>query len=54
VVDMLVQRPGVVTVVEFKTGAPREADARQLAAYVEGIRALAPTTIVESRMIRVE
>jgi ATP-dependent helicase/nuclease subunit A len=55
VVDMIVQRPdGVVTVVEFKTGVPREADARQLAAYAEGIRALAPALIVESRMIRVE
>ena len=55
VVDMIVQRPdGVVTVVEFKTGVPREADARQLAAYVEGIRALAPALIVESRMIRVD
>jgi hypothetical protein len=55
VVDMIVQRPdGVVTVVELKTGAPREADARQLAAYVEAIRALAPSLIVESRMIRVD
>ena len=55
VVDMIVQRPdGVVTVVELKTGAPREADARQLAAYVEAIRALAPALIVESRVIRVD
>jgi ATP-dependent helicase/nuclease subunit A len=55
VVDMLVQRAdGVVTVAEFKTGVPREADARQLAAYVAGIRALVPGSIVQGQLIRVD
>ena len=55
VVDMLVHRAdGSVVVVEFKTGAAREADRRQLAAYAEGIRALDPALIVESRLIRVD
>ena len=55
VVDMVVHRPdGVVVVAEFKTGAPRPADDRQLAAYAAGIEALVPGSIVQSRMIRVD
>ena len=55
VVDMIVHRPdGVVVVAEFKTGAPRPADDRQLAAYAAGIEALVPGSIVQSRVIRVD
>ena len=54
VVDMIVHRPDGVVVVEFKTGAPRPADDRQLAAYVAGIEALVPGSIVQSRLIRVD
>ena len=55
VVDMIVHRPdGVVVVAEFKTGAPRPADDRQLAAYAAGIKALVPGSIVQTRMIRVD
>lgn len=55
VVDAVIRRPdGGVTLVEFKTGAPREADERQLAAYVEGVRRLLPGTPVEGRVIRLD
>jgi len=55
VVDMLVQRPGgEVTVVEFKTGAARDGDARQLAAYGEAIQGLDPALMVQIRLIRVD
>lgn len=55
VVDAVVRRAdGSVTLVEFKTGAPRDADARQLQAYVEGVRRLVPETNVDGRMIRLD
>ena len=43
-----------MTLVEFKTGAARDADARQLASYVEGMRRLLPDTAVEGRIIRLD
>jgi hypothetical protein len=43
-----------VTVLEFKTGAAREADARQLASDVEGMRRLLPETSVDGRIIRLD
>jgi hypothetical protein len=55
VVDMVARRPdGSATVVEFKTGAPRASDERQLEAYVRGIRALLPGIIVKGRVIRLD
>lgn len=55
VVDAVVRRPdGSVLLVEFKTGAPRDADTRQLQAYVDGVRRLIPETIVDGRMIRLD
>ncbi len=55
VVDAVVRRTdGSVTLVEFKTGAPREADARQLQAYVEGVRRLLPAVPVDGRIIRLD
>jgi len=55
VVDALVRRAdGSVTLVEFKTGAPRDADTRQLQAYVDGVRRLIPETNVDGRMIRLD
>ena len=55
VVDAVVRRAdGSVTLVEFKTGAPRDADERQLQAYVEGVRRLLPETPVDGRIIRLD
>jgi ATP-dependent exoDNAse (exonuclease V) beta subunit len=42
---------GSVTVLEFKTGAPREAHERQLGVYVRAARALFPGRTVEGRLI---
>lgn len=55
VVDAVVRRPdGRVTLLEFKTGAARDADARQLASYVEGMRHLLPESAVDGRIIRLD
>ena len=55
VVDAVVRRAdGSVTLVEFKTGAPREADTRQLQAYVDGVRRLLPETALDGRIIRLD
>jgi len=55
VVDMLVRHPGgALTVVEFKTGAARDGDERQLAAYGEAIQGLDPALMVQIRLIRVD
>lgn len=55
VVDAVVRRPdGHVTLLEFKTGAAREADTRQLASYVEGMRRLLPDMMVDGRIIRLD
>lgn len=54
-VDLVVRRPdGALTVAELKTGTPRPADDRQLAAYVSGIRALLPGNVVSGRIIRLD
>jgi multidrug efflux pump subunit AcrB len=45
---------GSVTLVEFKTGAPRDADTRQLQAYVDGVRRLLPKTALDGRIIRLD
>jgi RecB family exonuclease len=55
VVDAVVRHPaGGITLVEFKTGAPRDADARQLQAYVDGVRRLVPDIPVDGRIIRLD
>ena len=52
VVDCLACRPnGRVVVVDFKTGAPRKADRRQLRAYVGAVRLLYPGSPVEGRLV---
>ncbi|MEZ5415954.1 MAG: UvrD-helicase domain-containing protein [Vicinamibacterales bacterium] len=55
VVDAVVRHgDGSVTLVEFKTGAPRQADEAQLEAYVAGVRLLLPGVPVAGRLIRLE
>ncbi len=55
VLDCVVaHKDGRITVVEFKTGRPREADERQLADYVEGLGRLLPGKIVSGRIIRLD
>lgn len=55
VVDLLVRHAdGSVTVAEFKTGVPREADTRQLALYIEAIGRLAPGVPVRGRIVRLD
>jgi hypothetical protein len=52
VVDCLARRPdGRVVVVDFKTGARREADRRQLRAYVGAVRLLYPCSPVEGQLV---
>ncbi|MCX6549646.1 MAG: PD-(D/E)XK nuclease family protein [Acidobacteria bacterium] len=52
VIDCVVQRPsGDVMVLDVKTGAERDADTQQLAAYVEAARALFPGAAVEGRLV---
>jgi hypothetical protein len=52
VVDCLACRPdGRVAVVDFKTGARREADRRQLRAYVRAVRLLYPGSPVEGCLV---
>jgi ATP-dependent exoDNAse (exonuclease V) beta subunit len=52
VIDCLACRPdGGVVVVDFKTGARRPGDRRQLAAYVGAVRALYPGTPVEGLLV---
>ncbi|MGE0816364.1 MAG: UvrD-helicase domain-containing protein [Vicinamibacterales bacterium] len=55
VVDAVVRHAdGRLTVVEFKTGAARASDERQVTAYVEGIRRLVPATPVAGQVIRID
>ncbi len=55
VLDCVVaHKDGRITVVEFKTGRPREADERQLTDYVEGLGRLLPGKIVSGRIIRLD
>ena len=55
VVDAVICRAdGSMTLVEFKTGAPREADDRQLQAYIGGVQRLVPTTPLDGRIIRLD
>lgn len=55
VIDALVRHAdGSLTVVELKTGVAREADERQLALYVEGVRKLAPGVAVAGRIVRLD
>jgi ATP-dependent helicase/nuclease subunit A len=52
VVDCLVRRPdGRLIVLDFKTGAKRHADHRQLDAYVGAVRDLYPGAAVEGRLV---
>ena len=52
VVDCLACRPdGRVVVVDFKTGARRAADRRQLGAYVEAVRSLYPGAPIEGLLV---
>ena len=53
VVDGLAFSGDHVTVLEFKTGQPRPADERQLAAYVEAMRQQFPGRRVEGRVVYV-
>jgi len=54
-VDAVICRAdGSMTLVEFKTGAPREADDRQLQAYIGGVQRLVPTTPLDGRIIRLD
>jgi ATP-dependent helicase/nuclease subunit A len=51
-IDCLVESPdGRLTVLEFKTGAPRATHAAQLDLYVRAARALFPSAEVEGRLI---
>jgi ATP-dependent exoDNAse (exonuclease V) beta subunit len=55
VVDALVHHAdGSVTVVELKTGTPRDSDARQLQLYVEAVERLVPGTPVRGRIVRLD
>ena len=55
VVDCLACRPdGRVVVLDFKTGARREADRRQLRAYVDAVRSLYPGSRVEGQLVYAE
>lgn len=55
VVDAVVRRAdGSLTLVEFKTGTARNADERQLQAYVDGVRRLLPRTPIDGRIIRLD
>ena len=52
VIDCLALRPdGSAVVLDFKTGAPRDADQRQLDAYVEAARGLCPGATVTGRLV---
>jgi ATP-dependent helicase/nuclease subunit A len=52
VIDCLARRPdGRVIVLDFKTGAKRQADERQLAAYVQAARHLFPGAPVEGLLV---
>jgi ATP-dependent helicase/nuclease subunit A len=52
VIDCLAIRPdGRVVVVDFKTGTPREADRRQLGAYLDAARSMFPGSAVEGRLV---
>jgi ATP-dependent helicase/nuclease subunit A len=54
VIDCIVRRPdGRVIVLDFKTGAERRSDRRQLEAYVQAARDLYPGASVEGRLIYV-
>ena len=55
VVDCLACRPdGRVVVVDFKTGARKAADRRQLGAYVEAVRSLYPGASVDGLLVYAE
>lgn len=52
VIDCLAMCPdGSVVVLDFKTGAPRESDQRQLDAYIEAARAVCPGVPVTGRLV---
>ena len=52
VIDCLACRPdGRMVVVDFKTGARRDSDRRQLRAYVDAVRAMYPDVNVEGCLI---
>jgi ATP-dependent helicase/nuclease subunit A len=52
VIDCLACRPdGRIVVVDFKTGARREADRRQLRAYLDAVRAMYPGSGVEGCLV---
>jgi ATP-dependent helicase/nuclease subunit A len=52
VIDCLAFRPdGRIVVVDFKTGARREADRRQLRSYVDAVRAMHPGSRVDGCLI---
>jgi hypothetical protein len=52
VMDCLACRPdGTIVVVDFKTGSRREADRRQLRAYVDAVRSMHPGSGVEGCLV---
>jgi RecB family exonuclease len=52
VIDCVAVGPdGEVTVLDFKTGTPRAADAQQLASYVRAAQALFPGATVAGRLV---
>jgi ATP-dependent exoDNAse (exonuclease V) beta subunit len=50
-IDCLVEEPGRVTVVEFKTGRPRPEHQTQAGLYTRAVRAAYPGSDVETRLI---
>jgi ATP-dependent exoDNAse (exonuclease V) beta subunit len=52
IIDCLAFRPdGRIVVVDFKTGARRDADRRQLRSYVDAVRAMHPGSRVDGCLI---
>ena len=50
-VDCVVPDGDRLLVLEFKTGQPQPSHRRQLALYVDAVRAMAPGTPVEGRLV---
>jgi RecB family exonuclease len=54
VIDCLIRKcDGSVTVLEFKTGSPRELDRIQLELYVRAARSMFPDVPVDGRLVYV-
>lgn len=53
-IDCLVEEPGRVTVVEFKTGRPRPEHMAQAGLYTRAVRAAYPSASVDTRLFYAE